>query len=392
MTFGFALAIYYSLDRSGNPTVPRAAIRMEGTRIAEVRGIAVEQNLDSGAVAVVEEKLKEFPDGPNYQKRVADMRRLTNIENLTQDSQPLSAEDLIFLYEIDSEIEGFGFEKDPRIKEIRSQQKPEKDMPIVFGCEPDQIAHSVNEIRQNYTKAYVGDLESGIFDRLGNIEHIYTSFPEGRIKKETVEIGGRDFKAIFQELEDKLQIKDNLMWNQSKALVEKARNGSVKLSSQTLELLSELAEKQINVLGYAIDMIKNADFTISSEPINIDTVRLPVRALGLTGTPTMDQIYARADQFGLEVCPSELGVHKRFKDTNQPMGDWEYIAMKQIADRGGDPGVFRLVRVEVGIWLYYRWARPADRWDPESRFVFAVRKSDSLTPRPSGFFDRFFRH
>ncbi len=366
--------VYYSMDKSGKPTVPRAAIRMEGSRIAEVRGIAVEQNLDSGAVAVVEEKLKEFPDGPNYQKRVVDMRRLTNIENQTQEGQSLSAEDLVFLYEIDSQIEGFGFDKDPRIEEIRSKRNPDEDMPIVFGCTREQIAKSAKDINAE-TKAYVGPLEPGIFDRLlANLEHIYTSFPEGKIRRETVEIGGIDFKQIAKELEGKLNIVDTLTWEKAGEILEQARTGSVQLSSDTIEFLSQLFERQINVSGYALDMVKNPEFTTSPTPTKKDTVGLSVKALGLTGTPTTDQVYVRADELGLELCPAEVGLHKRIQNTKQPMRDWEYIAMKTISGRNGDPDVFELGRNGDGLWLFDNWAKPGYRWNPGNVLVFCLRK------------------
>jgi len=342
--------VYYSMDKSGNPITPRAAIRMEGSRIAEVRGIAAEQNLDSGAVTVVEEKLKEFPDGPNYQKRVADMRRLTNIENQTQESINLPAEDLNFLYEIDSSIEGFGFDKDPRIKEIRAQRNPVEDMPIVFGCSKDQIAKNIGQIRPD-TKAYVGKLEIGIFDKLAGVEHVYTSFPEGMIKRETVEIGGKSVDQLEKEME----------------------------------------QAGIHVYDYAKDMLHSKDFTTLPTPVNIDTVRLQVSDLGFSSSATTDQIYAKAKELGLELCPAEVGPHKRLKDINQPMGDWEYIAMKQIADRNGYPDVFFLLRAGDGLWLHYYWALPDDTWFPYYQFVFSLRKSETQTLKTPGLLDRIFR-
>lgn len=54
--------VYYSGDREGKPRVPRLAIRMEGEKIAEVRGITKEQNVDPeiAATQVLDRKLKEF--------------------------------------------------------------------------------------------------------------------------------------------------------------------------------------------------------------------------------------------------------------------------------------------------------------------------------------------
>ena len=54
--------VYYSKDGNGEYKNPRVAIRMQGSNIAEVRGIAEGQNLDPFIIDVADEKLKEFSD------------------------------------------------------------------------------------------------------------------------------------------------------------------------------------------------------------------------------------------------------------------------------------------------------------------------------------------
>ena len=100
---------------------------------------------------------------------------------------------------------------------------------------------NVSEIKEN-TKAYVGPLVPGIFDRIQefSIEHVYTSFPEGRIRKESVEIGGKDAK----------------------------------------ELLKEMREKHINISSYAEDMMKSGDFTTQKKTESEILIRLKVGDLG----------------------------------------------------------------------------------------------------------------
>ena len=76
---------------------------------------------------ILEQKLKEFgPEADQYKKKVEDMRKMTEIENKNKSGTPLNKEDLIFLYEINSKIEGFGYDKDPRIEEIRKTRDPKK--------------------------------------------------------------------------------------------------------------------------------------------------------------------------------------------------------------------------------------------------------------------------
>ena len=53
---------------------------MQENSIAEVRGIAPDQNLDPYIAPIVQEKMKTFPDGAQYEKKASDMKRLTTLE------------------------------------------------------------------------------------------------------------------------------------------------------------------------------------------------------------------------------------------------------------------------------------------------------------------------
>lgn len=331
--------VYYSLDSKGDPVIPRAAIRMEQDRIAEVRGIASEQNLDGGAVPIVEEKLRDFPDGQQYQKRANDMRILTAIERKVQEGQELGPQELTFLYEIDDVIEGFGYEKDPRIDELRSQRDPVADMPILFECEPSQIAQRPSEINE-HTKAYVGKLEPGIFNQIRRfgIEHVYTSFPEGRIRFDSVTIGGKDLN----------------------------------------QLQRELSESKINVSSSAEHMMRTGLSLTAGKGQDLDIVRLKVGDLGLPDDyPTTDKIFKKAKDLGLELCPPDLGPNYRLQYKDQPMNEWFSIGMESISDSYGGPDVFRLEHIANGLWLRGSWAGPGNECRPRLEFVFSLSKFES---------------
>jgi len=150
--------VYYSYDENKKPTIPRVAIRMKGHQINEVRGIAKDQNLDPYINDVVTEKLNEFPDGELYQKKVEDMKRLTEIDNKSKSGQELNKDDLRFLYEIDSEIKGFGYEKDPRIQEILQERDIKEDMSIAIDCKKEEISLTKEEALSGNIKYHYGDL------------------------------------------------------------------------------------------------------------------------------------------------------------------------------------------------------------------------------------------
>ncbi len=326
--------VYYSHDEKGNPRIPRAAIRMQGDGIAEVRGIAPDQNLDPYIGDVVQKKMTEFPDGKAYEKKAGDMKQLTMIEKKVKTGNALNKDELTFLYEIHHKIDGFGYQRDPRVNELQSQRNPQVDMPVVFECEQKQIARSQKEVNE-FTKAYVGPMFPGIFKALGHLEHVYTSFPEGKITRYNIEIGGQ--------------------------------------SEEQLEATLERAGMKIS--GYGLHMMKQKEFKTAKDPEQMELVRLTISGLfNDQNAHTTDDIYKKAEELGLELCPAEVGPHLRLHLKDQPMGEWLRIAMKQIAVPDGDPSVFRLVRVGGGLWLNYDWASPAYEWHPRSEFVFRLRK------------------
>lgn len=137
--------VYYSINEKGEAVIPRVAIRMEGDKIAEVRGIAAGQNMDPYIGDVVKEKMTEFPDGEKYEKKSADMKHLTEIEEKNNRQEELSKDDLKFLYEKDSKIDGFGYEKDPRIEELINKRDVRSDLSLVTGFKKEEIAITKKE-------------------------------------------------------------------------------------------------------------------------------------------------------------------------------------------------------------------------------------------------------
>lgn len=351
------LHVYYSNDKEGHPVVPRVVMVInQANQVTEVRGIEAHEHLDSHILPVVEVALSSHPDGKKYQKKSTDMERLTAIERKTKQNQLLTKEDLLFLYEVDSRIEGFGYEdagRDPRIEEIRGRRSQKEDMPIIFDCTPDQIAWASSDIKID-TKAYVGPLQKGLFDALPNhLEHIYTSFPEGRIRLESLEVGWLTAEQLEAALDEK----------------------------------NTTGKKKFNVNSYARSMLQNKKQFV--EPVNarhrerndskekLNLVRLHVRDLGFTSAPITTELFERVQELGLEFCPPETGPYKLLADKDQPLENWYYVGMEPVTVSGGDPGVFWLGRRGDGLWLSYGWADPGSRWGLGREFLFRRRKSDT---------------
>ena len=339
--------VYYTADRQGKPSIPRIAIRMQGDSVGEVRGVADnDQNLEGNMAEIAEEKMKDLPGSERYKKASADMKQLTAIERKIKHGENLNRNELVFLYELESPIAYFGYEKDPRIAELRSTRNPREDAPIVLDCKPEEIAWSQKEIKPDI-KAYIGPLFTGIFET--GIEQIYTAFPEGRMEME------RDFEAgpITPEEFEKLAKQHN-------------RN----ISDESLKVQAD---------DYGRYLMNRPEFKTLKSAEKFALVRLKVSALGkdfAQGGATTAEIIGTEDdkdeqgrpapftsgrmtELGLELCPPETGPHKRLKDLNQPMNARYRIAMKPITDRNGNPLVFNVARDAYGLWLNDNIANPA---------------------------------
>lgn len=328
--------VFYSLDDDKQPTIPRIAIRMEAGKIAEVRGIANKQNLDPYMGDVLSEKLEEFPDKNQYLKKDADMKLLTATESKIKKGEELTKDDLTFLYEVNSSIEGFGYQKDPRIQELLNPRNKDEDMLVIFECNKDQVARSPQEITEN-TKAYIGEWNINVLQIIRNhpnIKHLYESFPEKKIFMQTLET-------------------DPVINTPKKAK-------------------EELDNKNITLTDWGKHILYKTKFSKESKTYNL--VRFTVAQLGLPDRVTTNEIYQRAKELGLELCPAEVGPHLRLQYLGEGL---MIIAMEQINDRDGGPRVFCLDRDEVRLKLGADYAKPLIEWDGGDAFVFHFRKSES---------------
>ncbi len=151
--------VYYTKDERGKKTIPRIAIRMEMGRVAEVRGIGESQNLESKMIDIARDKYEQLPGGDKYEKKDRDMKRLTMIETKFKAGEELTREDLSFVYEIEGEIEGFGYQKDPRIREIISTRDVKDDLSLITGFGREEISLTQNEALKGGIKFHYGDIE-----------------------------------------------------------------------------------------------------------------------------------------------------------------------------------------------------------------------------------------
>jgi hypothetical protein len=128
--------VYYSEDENGRYTIPRIAIRMvvQGGKqtIREVRGIANNQNIDPFVIDIVESKLRELPNGETYMQASKDMHMLNQVEQKHREGLALDVDELVFLYQINTSIQAFGYGLDERITDILRDRLVKKDLIKIF--------------------------------------------------------------------------------------------------------------------------------------------------------------------------------------------------------------------------------------------------------------------
>lgn len=138
------------------------------------------------------------------------------------------------------------------------------------------------------------------------------------------------------------------------------------------DIVEAFRQRDIKVTSYGQDLIDRTE--LSDKPQNIELAWLSGRNLGLTTSSAYRRFCEAGQSQGYNLNRSEVGLYLRLQDSDQPLGDWYWIAMELITDRRGGPSVFVLGRDGDGLWLDGHWAGPAGRWDPEDQLVFSLRK------------------
>ena len=145
---------------------------------------------------------------------------------------------------------------------------------------------------------------------------------------------------------------------------------------QTVDDFRKAIKKIGNRIGeYANDILGNPEFiTTSTKEIKVDLVNVSVAELGFPNGATRKEIYRKAKELGLELCPAEVGPQLRLQYRDQPMNEWLYIGMEPITDSDGNLNVFRVERDGDGRWLDGDDDFLDHVWDGGRRWVFILRK------------------
>ncbi len=130
------------------------------------------------------------------------------------------------------------------------------------------------------------------------------------------------------------------------------------------------------VAGREIDLSLAA-----AKEIEIDLVVATVAELGFENGAKRSEIYTRAKELGLELCPPEVGPQLRLQYRDQPMNERLLIGMELIADSDGNFRMFNVEHDDGGRWLDGRHGHPDHFWRGDDRWVFLPAASPSKIGR-----------
>ena len=106
---------------------------------------------------------------------------------------------------------------------------------------------------------------------------------------------------------------------------------------------------------------------------DVELVLLSAADLGVESESSLADVYKRARQVGLELCPAEVGPQLRLDYRNQPLGEVLHIAMQPVAMYSKEPTIFVLANFSPsGLLLLGSDGRSEFMVPSTFRFVFAL--------------------
>jgi hypothetical protein len=110
------------------------------------------------------------------------------------------------------------------------------------------------------------------------------------------------------------------------------------------------------------------------EKTEVELTLVSVAELGVETESPLSEVYQRATQLGLALCPPEVGPQLRLDYRDQPVGESLLIAMEPMKTYHGEPTILSLMNFGRGLALVGSDGRPESMVSGYLRFVFALPK------------------
>jgi hypothetical protein len=114
---------------------------------------------------------------------------------------------------------------------------------------------------------------------------------------------------------------------------------------------------------------------------DVELALLSAADLGVGSESSLADVYKRAREVGLALCPAEVAPQLRLDYRNQPLGEALNIAMEPVATYSGEPTILALVNFGTGLALIGSDGRSEFMVPRTWRFVFALPTHGPLEAR-----------
>lgn len=141
------------------------------------------------------------------------------------------------------------------------------------------------------------------------------------------------------------------------------------------EILQEFQRYSISMNVQGTKLFAEAIPDPPLTPYQLDTVELTASQLGYPAGATSADLFARAGELGLSLCPLEVAPFLRLQFLDQAEGRWITIASAKPSIRPDFPNGFYLRRLADGLWLRGYTASDDYVFDAADRFIFCLRSS-----------------
>ncbi|MGG1791939.1 helicase [Bacillus mycoides] len=154
------------------------------------------------------------------------------------------------------------------------------------------------------------------------------------------------------------------------------------------QLIQKLQQYSILMNEYGERLLADDKFTTSNTKYSLQTVELTVIDLGFPDGANTAQLFKRASELGLELCPLELGPQLRLEYLEQPEGYFGNASQQHQAPSGSItiaseiltkdddfPKGFYLRQINGVFWLRGYIADHLHVWKPEDHFIFVKQKN-----------------
>jgi len=346
-------AVWVFFDENKSPAIGLHACEIGENQweIRQIRGADDSQHLRE-ALSVqldtfINGKKVHFTNAGNYREQIHDHHAVTELsrhiilgtfERLPEMEQKRL---LKTLYEIDRPIQSFGYGQDDRVTQLRGKRDGAKDAEIIFGKE--HIARTLRDTKDTQRTVFIGNIRQKDFFRKlpKHITHVFDQSLDKQISLTTLDRG------------------------------EAKKDGTAYL--QWLEEVRDIDGKPFTIGDYPRKMLLSPEFVPSGETSDA-LVTVSVDQLFADGkSHTFKDILARASEYGLGVCPHEVGPLLRAQLKNQREPDYLVVAVNPLRVDGSSL-LFYVDAAGGTRWLDGYDGYPGGEWSRYNRFVF-VRKS-----------------